>query len=147
MGHIVYAVAPPGEPLLIIITPVSIPDGVPSYLEVQDTACNLSNGRSGGALMICTKHIKQWLQRIRREEDPKQSKGNHGAGNSWCLLMKLDTPVWETGTVPQQIGWIIVVLILKGSGDYHGISLLEPIWKIIERVMDRQLNAVELNSS
>jgi hypothetical protein len=46
--------------------------------------------------------------------------------------MKLVTTVWEAGTIPQQLGWIIVVLIPKGGGDYRGISLLEPIWKIIE---------------
>ena len=50
--------------------------------------------------------------------------------------MTLVTAVWETGTIPQQLGWIIVVLILKGGGDYRGLGLLEPIWKIIERVIN-----------
>ena len=46
--------------------------------------------------------------------------------------MQLVNAVWETGTIPQQLGWIIVVLIPKGGGDYWGIGLLEPVWKIIE---------------
>ena len=51
------------------------------------------------------------------------------------------------GTTPQQLGWIIVVLIPKSGGNYHGIGLLAPIWKIIERVMDQRLNAIPLHES
>ncbi len=61
--------------------------------------------------------------------------------------MRLVAVVWETGTIPQQLGWMIVVLIPKGGGDYQGIGLLEPIWKIIEQVMDKRLNVVELHKS
>ena len=43
--------------------------------------------------------------------------------------------------------WVIVVLIPKGRGDYRGIGLLEPCWKLIEIVMDRRLNVVELHDS
>jgi hypothetical protein len=91
-------------------------------------------------------HVKEWLQGVCREEDPEQT-GYEGAGDPWRLLMKLVTAAWETGTIPQQLGWIIVVLIPKGGGDYRGIGLLEPIWKIIERVMDRRLNAIPIHES
>ncbi len=59
---------PPGEPLLINITPVLILDSAPTDLEVRNTAGELSNGRSGGALKMRTEHVKEWLQRIRREK-------------------------------------------------------------------------------
>ena len=91
-------------------------------------------------------HIKEWLQGVCKEENPKLT-GFEGAGDPWRLLMRLVTAVWETGTIPQQLGWIIVVLIPKGGGDYRGIGLLEPIWKIIERVMDQRLNAIQLHES
>jgi hypothetical protein len=57
-------------------------------------------------------HVKEWLQGVRREEDPEQA-GYESVGDPWRLLMKLVTAVWETGTIPQQLGWIIVVLIPK----------------------------------
>ena len=101
---------PPGEPLLINITPVPIPDSAPTDSEVRNAAGELSNGRSGGASKMRAEHVKEWLQGIKREEDPKQN-GNQGAGDSWRLLMRLVTAVWETGTIPQQLGWVIVVLI------------------------------------
>ena len=137
---------PPGEPLPINITPVPIPDSAPTDSEVHNTAGELSNGWSGGASKMGAEHVKEWLQWIRKEEDPKQNS-NQGAGDSWRLLMKLVTDVWETGTIPQQLGWVIFVLIPKGGGNYCRIRLLEPIWKIIERVMDQQLNTIALHES
>ncbi len=40
---------------------------------------------------------------------------------------------------------MIVVLLPKGGGDYKGIGLLEPLWKVVERIMDRRLNALLLH--
>jgi hypothetical protein len=31
----------------------------------------------------------------------------------------------------------------EGGGDYRGIGLLEPIWKVLERIMDRRFDAIE----
>jgi hypothetical protein len=70
-----------------------------------------------------------------------------GAGDPQRLLMKLVTAVWETGTIPQQLGWVIVVLIPKGGGNYCGIGLLEPIWKIIDRLMDGRLKIIAIHES
>ncbi len=42
---------------------------------------------------------------------------------------------------------MITVLVPKGGGAYRGIGLLEPIWKVIERVMDRRLEAIVLHDS
>jgi hypothetical protein len=133
----------PGEPLPINIPPIPLPYGAPTDSELRVAAGELSNGRSGGASKMRAEHVKEWLQGVQREEDPKQP-GYEGAGDPWRLLM---TAVWETGMIQQQLGWIIVVLIPKGGGDYRGIGLLEPIWKIIERVMDRRLNAIPIHES
>ncbi len=40
-----------------------------------------------------------------------------------------------------------MVLLPKGGGDYHVIGLLEPLWKVVERIMDRQLNALLLHEA
>ena len=37
---------------------------------------------------------------------------------------------------PQQILWTIIVLLPKGGGDYRGIGLVDPFWKVREAVMD-----------
>ena len=62
-------------------------------------------------------------------------EGYEGKGERWQALVELIQSVWMTGDIPQQLRWIIVVLIPKGGGDYRGIGLLEPMWKVIEAVM------------
>jgi hypothetical protein len=121
---------PKGEPLPINIAPISIPDGTPTDLEVWDAARDLTNRCSSGTSKMRAEHIKEWLQGIQKEEDLQQNMGNHGVGDSWCLLMRLVTAVWETSTVPQKLGWIIVILIPKGGSNYPGIGLLEPFGKL-----------------
>ncbi|KAL7545958.1 hypothetical protein ACHAWF_009309, partial [Thalassiosira exigua] len=49
------------------------------------------------------------------------------------------------GRIPRQLLWVVVVLLPKGGGDYRGIGLLEPIWKVIEGVMDTRLEVIELH--
>jgi hypothetical protein len=61
--------------------------------------------------------------------------------------VQLVQAAWAHGTIPRQLLWIIVVLILKGGGDYRGIGLLEPVWKCIKRVIDHQLKAIDLHDS
>jgi hypothetical protein len=61
--------------------------------------------------------------------------------------LKLSQAVWDHGDIPSQLLWVIVVLILKGGGDYQGIGLLEPVWKVCERVMDTRLNRINLYKS
>jgi hypothetical protein len=54
---------------------------------------------------------------------------------------------WDHGEIPPQLLWVIIVLIPKGGGDYQGIGLLEPMWKVCERVMDLRLNLFDLHDS
>jgi hypothetical protein len=46
------------------------------------------------------------------------------------------------------MSWVIRVVIPKGrGGDYCGIGLLEPVWKVLEKVMDLRLEAIVLHDS
>jgi hypothetical protein len=40
---------------------------------------------------------------------------------------------------------MVIVLMPKGKGDYQGIRLLEPIWKVVEVLMDKQYLAIKLH--
>jgi hypothetical protein len=46
---------------------------------------------------------------------------------------------------PPQLLWLMIMLIPKGGGDYWGIGLLEPMWKVCKRVMDLCLNVFDLH--
>jgi hypothetical protein len=79
------------------------------------------------------------------EEDPKKGPDNVGEGDNWHLLVSLIQAIWMQGKIPQQLTWVIVVLLPKDGGDYRGIGPLEPLWKIVKHIMDRQLNALPLH--
>ncbi len=70
-----------------------------------------------------------------------------GAGDKWNTLVQLVQAVWDKGKIPIQLGWVVTVLIPKGGGDYCGSGLLEPIWKVIKRLMDHWLKAIALHDS
>jgi hypothetical protein len=87
----------------------------------------LSHSRCRGALGIHAEHIKVWLHGAKRAEDPETAMSHVGAGKTWYEFVRLCSSVWMTGTVPQQMWWVITVLIPKGGGEYRGIGLLELI--------------------
>jgi len=72
---------------------------------------------------------------------------NVSIGEDWEAFVKLVQAVWDEGKIPVLLGWVVTVLIPKGGGDYRGIGLLEPIWKIIEQVIDKRLEAIALHDS
>ena len=91
--------------------------------------------------------VKAWLHGIKLEEDPKTGPNNKHAGDNWCRFVALIQALWDHGDIPPQLLLMIVVLIPKGGGDYCGIGLLEPMWKVCERIMDKRLNAIDLHES
>jgi hypothetical protein len=121
----------PGDPLPINYGPIEIKDDAPLEEEIQLATSKLLNGRAAGASGMRGKHVKDWLWGVRREEDAK-GQGAPGNGDNWQLFAHLVQATWAYGIVPRQLLWIIVILIPKGGGDYRGIGLLEPIWKVIK---------------
>jgi hypothetical protein len=44
-----------------------------------------------------------------------------------------------------QMSWIVVVLLPKGGGDFQGIGLLDPCWKVVEKIMVRRMGAIDFH--
>ena len=85
--------------------------------------------------------LKEWHRGILREEN----SGEAGPGDNWRLLVHLIQSIWEKGELPTQLTWVIIILIPKGKGDFRGIGLLEPIWKVMENVIDGRLQIIQLH--
>ena len=102
-----------------------------------------------------------WLRDVVREEEegeaagpmedghPTQEDGesDEGIGRKWRIFVELIQAVWEHGSLPEQMKWVIIVLLPKGGGNYRGISLLEPFWKVIEKIMVARLSSVKFHDS
>jgi hypothetical protein len=41
------------------------------------------------------------------------------------------------------MSWEIIVLLPKAGGNYCGIGLLEPFWKVVEKIMVRRLSFIK----
>ncbi len=125
----------------------AIPNKKPSDHKNRDAAWDLSSGHTGGASKMHAEDIRRWLRGIALEEVPKKGPNNIGEGDNWRLLIGLIQAIWTQGEIPQQLTWVIVVLLPKGGGDYRGIGFLEPLWKMVERIMDRRLNVLPLHEA
>jgi hypothetical protein len=115
---------------------------MPFNHKIRDAARDLPSGCEGKMRM---EDIKRWLRGIMLEEDPDKVPNNVGEEETWRLLVGLIQAIWTKSEILQQLTWVIVMLLLKGGGDYRGIGLLELLWKVVERIMDQQLNVLPLH--
>jgi hypothetical protein len=109
----------PVDPLPINIDPVPINNGTPTDTEIQEAAQQLTNGWAPGALGMHAEDVKYWLHGMKLQEDPKSGTGNKNVEYNWRMFLNLAQAVWDHGKIPPQLLWVIVVLILKGGGDYQ----------------------------
>jgi hypothetical protein len=102
----------------------TIGNNQPCESKLRAAVSLLSHGQCGGASGIRVKHKKALLRGAKKEEDPVTATTHVGAGETWHEFVRLCSSIWNTGTIPQQMCWVITVLIPKGGGEYRGIGLL-----------------------
>ena len=56
-------------------------------------------------------------------------------------LVDLVQHMWRTGEIPQELVWMVLILIPKGTTDTRDIGLLETLWKVVEVLIDTCLRA------
>ncbi len=122
---------------------------MPSDSELQKVVGGLRNGQATGATGMKAEHIKVWLNKIQcnkkavrenpgREADP-------GAGRKRQIFVELIQAIWEWGEIPEQMSLMVVMLIPKGGCDLWGIGLLNPFWKVVEKIMVCRLGTIDFH--
>jgi hypothetical protein len=53
--------------------------------------------------------------------------------------------IWEWGEIPEQMSWMVIILLPKGGGNFQGIGLLDPFWKVVEKIMMCQMGSIEFH--
>jgi hypothetical protein len=112
--------------------------------ELRMVVGELRNGHAVDATGLKADHIKGWLTNIIREE--REDGGVEELGDQWQSCVSLLQVVWTIGSVPTQMSWMLVVLLPKGGGDYCCIGLLNPIWKVVEKVMVFWFTSLKLHN-
>lgn len=136
-----------GDHIPINVDAFDIRDGTPTDEELRRIVRErLKRGRAGGASQIRAEHILEWLDGVELEESDDY-QGPDGPGDSWRLFVELIQVIWDTGRIPTQMLWVVIVLIPKGSGGYRGIGLLDPLWKVVECLLDDRMNVIQFHDS
>ena len=47
----------------------------------------------------------------------------------WGVVMYLVRAAFGEGRLAEEATWKVMVLITKGKGKYHGVSLVKVVWK------------------
>jgi hypothetical protein len=125
-----------------------ISDDMLTDSEMHMVVRGLKNGWAAGATKMRAEHIKGWLNKIQRNEKvasetPGREGADPGAGRKWQIFVKLIQTIWERGEIPEQMSWMVINLLLKGGGNFWGIGLHDPFWKVVEKIMVCQLGTIE----
>jgi len=147
-----YAKVPPmGAPLPFNIPYFAIRDGVPTNNKVRKVVRGLQNGQTGGATRMKAEHLKGWLDAIQCKdraawENPGRV-GNTELGSKWRIFLEMIQVIWDRGELPEKMSWMVIVLLPMGGGDFRGIGLLDPCWKVVEKLMVCQMAIIEFHPS
>jgi Reverse transcriptase (RNA-dependent DNA polymerase) len=82
-------------------------------------------------------HFKKWYYQAypESESEPDRTK--------WDKLVTMVEHIWNTGHIPTELTWTILVLIPKDGGTAtRGIGLTETLWKIIEAIINTRVKQV-----
>jgi hypothetical protein len=84
--------------------------------------------------------LKEWCKEARRDENPDTTK--------WDKVVALVQYIFETGRLPTELTWCVLVAIPKPSGGFRGIGLLELMWKLMSSIIDSRMKEnIQLHST
>jgi hypothetical protein len=73
--------------------------------------------------------------------------GSSERGTKWRIFLGLIQTIWDWGEIPKQMSWMVIVLLPKGGGNFRGIGLLDPCWKVVEKIMVRGMAIIKFHPS
>jgi exonuclease III len=131
----------PGDEIPTIVAPFNIDDSIPSKEEIEQAVSRLRNDRAPGPTGMRAEHLKTWLREATTDDDSRDA-------TKWTLYCSLLTHMFETGEVPEEVRWSLLILLPKGDGGVRGIGLLELVWKHVEAIIDTRVKkAVRFHDS
>ena len=126
--------SPPGDPIPVLVQPDPINDSVPTPEEISAAVRGLRSGSAPGASGIRPDDLKQWCHAAHPTD------GTEPQTAPWDALVKLIQHIWDTGELPKELLWIVLVLIPKPNTTVRrGIGLLETVWKVLEGIIDTRV--------
>jgi len=117
-----------GRPLLVLVDPYPIPDGVPDEEEIKIALHHLRKGRAAGPTGMRVESILDW---------------ENMSPEAWSLFIQLTQESFLGYEVPIAYSKAILVLLPKTElGKFRGITLLEIMYKLWSMIVYLRASAV-----
>ena len=136
----------------IYVEPYPVDKSVPTEDDIEWALKILHNHRSGGPSGMRAKHLKMWLAAARKAAKDKTEAGEETTEGkeytestdttepaNWERVVDMVQTAFREGRLTEESMWQAVVLIPKGRKDYRGIGLVEVIWKVVAKILNRRL--------
>ena len=94
--------------------------------------------RAGGHTHLWTEHLQTWIW----EAYPADTYTVSPNLTQWIKVVEIIRFIWDTGFIPTELGWTVLVIIPKVNSANQGIRLLEVVWKVVEEVIDTRIKSV-----
>jgi hypothetical protein len=120
-----------GYPIPVLVSPFYVNDMTPTDKEIGAAVRGLHSRNSPGPSGMRPDDLKEWWDTAWRDKDPDTTE--------WEKLVELVQHIFETGNLPLELKWSLLVAITKGSGGFRAIGLLEITWKLISSIIDSRL--------
>ena len=88
---------------------------------MEEAFHRLRLNRAGVNMHLQDEHFKTWL----KEEYPAKESTTPPKPEKWMKLVDMVQFMCEHRTIPEESGWMILILVLKGNTDNQEIGLLE----------------------
>jgi hypothetical protein len=127
------ATAGEGGGIPIWVAHFEVNDDVPSEYKIEDVVRRMLCGKAPGPTVMRAEHFNEWLAAVYKEENPDSSR--------WDKFVELVKHIFETGQMPEEASWCVLVLIPKYSRGSRGICLLEVVLKFVSSIINSRLKA------
>ena len=115
----------------ILVQLAAVNNEIPTEAEVELVVRGLKSRRAVCSSGMRTEDMKGWRKKAKRENDT--------VGRRWEVVVQLVQVMFRYGTVPEEIAWVKMVLVLKGKREYRGLRIVEVLWKVCSVVVNCRL--------
>jgi hypothetical protein len=100
-----------GDPIPVLVAPFEFNDMNPTDKEIGAAVGRLHSRKSPGPSGMRPEDLKEWRDAAWWDKDPDTTE--------WDKLVELVQRIFETGNLPMELNWSVLVAIPKGSGGFR----------------------------
>ena len=113
-----------------------------SCWRVQAAGFNIEGLLAAARIKEAWDDLARWYCQAQGKQGKQSKREKELVGRRWELVVRLFQVMFRDRTVPVEIAWDNMVLILKGKGWYRGIGLVKVMWNVCVVVVNCRLKGI-----